>query len=336
MSSMFTGIEDQGPIPEGVFQFQPPQIQEFSSGEQWSLLWGGIVGKQSVTVQGHAMHPGDWGAGRVPLNKVRVEDAPCGNPHKRHSFFLHGGLLAGSSGCIDIGTKFDELATFLRGYGKPIVVEIHYETTSPRVGLFTGLGGALAYKGGFHFRQGLTLRTGAEFGERGSSFVASGEYHAVLAWAGGALSAGLHLDIPMTSEDKFLRVGLRGGAEFRLLHALYGHLIAGGFLEPARGGSSVNKGFEAGGGLSYDFGPVQLSALYNHLQGAAKHDRDQVLVGLGFRWRVDRSATPHLVYRIAQSVIVGILLPYARGWCWEKRVKCFRSRLHNAPRGPFL
>jgi hypothetical protein len=230
------------------------------------------------------MHPGDWGAGRAPLNKVRIEDAPCGNPHKRHSFFLHGGLLAGSSGCIDIGTNFDELATFLRGYGKPITVEVHYETTTPRVGFFTGLGGALAYKGGFHFRHGPTLRTGAEFGEGGSSFAVSGEYQAMLAWAGGALSAGFHLDVPMTSQAAFIRVGLRGGAEFRLLNALYGHLIVGGFVEPARAESPANKGFEVGGGLSYDFGPAQLSVLYNHLQYAAKEDREQVLVGLGFRW----------------------------------------------------
>jgi uncharacterized protein DUF4157 len=112
MSPRFAGIEDHGPIPEGVFQFQPPQIQPFTTGEQLSLLWGGIAGKQQVTVQGHAMHPGDWGAGRVPLNKVRIEGASCGNPHKRHSFFLHGGLLAGSSGCIDIGGSFDELRRF--------------------------------------------------------------------------------------------------------------------------------------------------------------------------------------------------------------------------------
>jgi hypothetical protein len=284
MSARFAGIEDHGPIPEGTFQFQPPQIQKFSTGEQLSLLVGGIVGKANVTVQGQALHPGDWGSGRVPLNKVRVEDAPCGNPHKRTGFFLHGGLLAGSSGCIDIGGNFDELSAFLRGYQRPITVDVHYETTTPRVGFLTGLGGAIAYKGGFHFRHGPTLRTGVEFGEGGSRFVASGEYQAVLAWAGGALSAGLHLDIPMTSQDAFVRAGLRGGAEFRLLNALYGQLIAGGFVEPARAGAPADKGVEVGGGLRYDLGPVQLSALYNHLQSAARQDRNQVLVGLGFRW----------------------------------------------------
>jgi hypothetical protein len=283
MSSRFVGIEDQGPIPEGVFQFSAPQIQEFSTGEQLSLLWGGIAGRSSVTVQGQGIHPGDWGAGRVPLNKVRVDNAPCGNPHKRHSFFLHGGLMAGSSGCIDIGTSFDELADFLRGYAKPVTIEVKYETTRPRVGFFTGLGGAIAYKGGFHFKHGPVFGTGAEFAPDGSRAVLSGEYQAVLAWAGGALSAGLHLDVPMTSEEAFVRAGLRGGAEFRLLHALYGHLTVGGFVEPKRG-EPTTIGLEVGGGLSFDFGPVQLKALYNHLQGAAKQDRDQVLLGLGFRW----------------------------------------------------
>ena len=281
MSPRFAGIRNQGPIPEGTFRFSAPAIQEFSTGEQLSLLWGGLAGAERVTVQGQGIHAGDWGAGRVPLRPVRILDAPCGDPRARSAFFLHGGLLAGSSGCIDIGTSFDELAEFLDGYRRPIDIEVRYETQTPRVGFLTGLGGALAYQG-FHFRHGPTLRLGAEFGPTPPRFVASAEYQAVLDWAGGALTAGVHLDVPMNSEDAFVRAGLRGGAEFRILHALYGQLAAGGFIEPATTGSGI--GYEFGGGLKYDLGAARLGVLYNYLRAQPELERNQVLVELGLRW----------------------------------------------------
>lgn len=280
MSPRFTGIKNMGPIPEGAYRFSPPSIREFSTGEQLDLLWGGITGKDRVTVQGQGMHAGDWGAGRVALNPVRIVAGPCGNTHARGDFFLHGGLLAGSSGCIDIGTSFDELAAFLRGYRQAITVEVSYETETPRVGFLTGLGGALAYQG-FQFRHGPALRLGAELGaQQPPRLVLSTEYQAVLDWAGGALTAGVHLDVPMNSQDAFVRAGLRGGAEFRVLHALYGQLSAGGFVESSTGAS----GYELGGGLRYDFGPVQLGALYNLLRSEPGLERHQVLLELGLRW----------------------------------------------------
>jgi len=281
MSPRFAGIRNLGPIPEGEFRFSPGQAQEFSTGEQLGLLWGGITGRDRVTVQGRTMHAGDWGAGRVALNPVRIEDAPCGSPRARSAFFLHGGLLAGSSGCIDIGTSFDELAEFLQGYRQSISVEVSYETETPRVGFLTGLGGALAYQG-FHFRHGPTLRLGAEFGPEPTHFVASSEYQAVLDWAGGALTAGLHIDVPMNSHEAFIRAGLRGGAEFRVLHALYGQLSAGGFIESAGSGSGL--GYALGGGLRYDFGPAQLGVLYNVLRSDPQLERHQLLVEVGLRW----------------------------------------------------
>ncbi len=281
MSPKYVGIKNQGPIPEGTFRFSPPGIRQFSLGEEWSLLWGGITGQQRVTVQGQSMHAGDWGAGRVAVRPVRVLQGPCGDTHKRGDFFLHGGVLAGSSGCIDVGRSFDNLAEFLEGYTRPIDIEVRYETGTPRVGFFTGFGGALAYQA-FHFRHGPTLRLGAEFGPQPPRFVASAEYQAVLDWAGGALTAGLHLDVPMNSEEAFVRAGLRGGAEFRILHALYGHLAAGGFVEPASTGTEV--GYELGGGLKYDLGAAQLGVLYNYLRARPELERNQVLVELGFRW----------------------------------------------------
>ena len=92
------------------------------------LLMGGIAGKKEVEVHGKNIHPGDWGSGRVALNKQgRVNEGPCGNANKRSEFFLHGGLLAGSSGCIDVGGDFATLADYIEGYGRSIVLTVGYE-----------------------------------------------------------------------------------------------------------------------------------------------------------------------------------------------------------------
>src|SRR5690349_2035626 len=109
----FVGIKDHGPIPEGTYGFSAGGIERFTSDEQWQLLTGGILGQKSVTIHGHGIHPGDWGSGRVELHpKGGVKEGPCGSAKTRSEFFLHGGILAGSSGCIDIGSNFDKLADF--------------------------------------------------------------------------------------------------------------------------------------------------------------------------------------------------------------------------------
>ncbi|OMQ30169.1 DUF2778 domain-containing protein [Ensifer sp. 1H6] len=290
----FTGIKDKGPIPEGTYTFSPPGIAEFSAGEQWDLLVGGILGDMNVTIQGQSIHSGDWGAGRVHLNPVAVRQGPCGNARGRSAFFLHGGLLRGSSGCIDIQTSFDELAAFLGGYRKPVTLKVEYTDAATRVGFWTGLGGALAYQG-FHFTSQGTGLVGAELSGGRTSFVASLQYNALLDWAGGALAAGIHVDVPVDDRDAFVRAGLRGGAEFRVYQALYGRIFGGGYYESARGDLPAGFGLLAGGGLGYDFGPVQMEALYNFLAplgdaDAATTDRPerqrahQILTGIGFEW----------------------------------------------------
>lgn len=290
----FTGIKDKGPIPEGTYSFSPPGISQFSTGEQLDLLVGGIVGKKNVTVQGQSIHAGDWGAGRVHLNPVAVREGPCGNAGRRSAFFLHGGLLRGSSGCIDIQTSFDELAAFLDGYKNPVTLKVEYTDPATRVGFWTGLGGALAYQG-FHFTSQATGLLGAEVAGDRTSFVASLQYNVLLDWAGGALTAGVHVDVPVDDRDAFIRAGLRGGAEYRVYRSLYGRIFGGGYYDTARGDLPAGFGLQAGGGLGYDFGPVQMEVLYNFLaplgdEDAATSGRPerqrahQVLTGIGFEW----------------------------------------------------
>lgn len=278
----FVGITDNGPIPEGTYRFDPPAIQRFSLGEEFGLIVAGVFGKKQTTVQGQPIHAGDWGSGRVALQPVGpLKEGPCGHANSRSGFFLHGGWLAGSSGCIDIGTNFNELADFLTGYKRPVTVKVSYERrTAPPVGFFTGLSGLLAY-GKPQFGHGPQLSLGAEFTPTGARAVGSIGYNAVMQWAGGALSLGARLDIPFNDREAFVRAGLSGALHFRLLRGLYGQL-SGGYNWDLTG-REMRQGAEFGAGLKYDFGRTQLEVLYNVLRPMAEDQRiHQALVGVGF------------------------------------------------------
>jgi len=277
----FVGVTDFGPIPEGTYTFSPPAIERFTGGEQFELVMAGIFGSSKTTIKGHEIHSGDWGGGRVSLSpRGRLREGPCGNANKRSGFYLHGGIMAGSSGCIDIGGDFDTLVDFLTGYRRSVTLTVAYEHPPPSVGVFTGLSGAIAY-GRFGLGHGPSLRLGAEFAPTGTRALASIGYNAILQWAGGAATAGARLDVPLTDRETFIRAGLSGGVNFRILRALHGRLFGGYSWELT--GSERRSGLELGGGLQYDFGRVQLEALYNILRPMSEDERvHQALLGIGF------------------------------------------------------
>jgi hypothetical protein len=142
----YVGIPDFGPIPEGEYQFQATEFATFTLAEQAQFTLGG----QFTDPFGKPMHGGDWGAGRSPLNKIRVLPAPpgCGNTARRSGFFIHGGSLAGSSGCIDIGNAgVTGLLPHLTGYKNKIVVTVRYRHPAPAVGTLGRALGGFTYPG---------------------------------------------------------------------------------------------------------------------------------------------------------------------------------------------
>ena len=279
----FVGIQDAGPIPEGSYSLTAPAIERFSFEDRMRLTFGGIVGQHDVTVGGRPIHAGDWGTGRVALQpRGRLRQGPCGDVNKRSGFFLHGGVLAGSSGCIDIGSHFDTVADFLAGYRKPVVVSVEYKQLPSSVGFFTGLSGAVAYSR-FQLGHGPSLGLGVEFSPTGARGITSVGYNALLQWAGGALAAGVRLDLPFSDKEAFVRVGLSGGLDFRIFGPLYGRLFGG--YDWDLSGSSRAQGPEAGGGLRLDLNRYQIEAVYNVLRPAAADERvHQALVQLGFKF----------------------------------------------------
>jgi hypothetical protein len=200
--------------------------------------------------------------------------------------------MSGSSGCIDIGGDFSRLADWLEGFPQLVEVTVRYEHPAPSVEVFTGFSGMLAYqRATFGIAPQLSL--GFETSGGGGRFVLAPQIDAVMQWAGGALSAGIRLDIPMNDREQFIRLGLLGGADFRLFGPLFGQ-IRGGYafaLTPRaadpgaemRPDASRTSGPLIGTGLQYDFGRVQLGALYDYLHTANNADPNvhQAFVRLG-------------------------------------------------------
>ena len=90
----------------------------------------------------------------------------CGNTKKRGGFYLHGGIMPGSSGCIDIGNKgFEKLLLQLKGYRKSVKITVNYRHNAPYVG---PIGRAL---GGFTYPEaeepGAGSRIGSAIGQMG-------------------------------------------------------------------------------------------------------------------------------------------------------------------------
>lgn len=70
------------------------------------------------------------------------------NTAARSGFFLHGGLMPGSSGCIDIGDgAFSSFVRHLLGYTAAIVVTVRYSQPAPDVGALARAAGRFMYPG---------------------------------------------------------------------------------------------------------------------------------------------------------------------------------------------
>ena len=76
-----TKVSNQGPIPYGKYTLNVSEISK-----------PGLLGTLLRQTQG------DWGSWRVPLHPL-----PATQTFGRSGFFLHGGAIPGSAGCVDFG-----------------------------------------------------------------------------------------------------------------------------------------------------------------------------------------------------------------------------------------
>lgn len=89
-------MKKKGPIPFGIYLIYPNEISNTN------LLRRFL---------------GDWGEYRVPLHPTSGTDTL-----NRSGFFLHGGKLPGSAGCIDIGAGDIGLFPKLTAHESPILL----------------------------------------------------------------------------------------------------------------------------------------------------------------------------------------------------------------------
>jgi hypothetical protein len=101
-----------GPIPEGTYWIDPSEIRKLTD-NPGARFPGGAVYEPNLD---------SWGRYRVPLHP----DAGT-NTHGRSGFYLHGGTMIGSQGCIDVGHVNDSLLAWLKEAGcKKIKVVVKY------------------------------------------------------------------------------------------------------------------------------------------------------------------------------------------------------------------
>lgn len=130
---LYVGIQDFGAIPEGDFTVSLSEFSTFSTLEQAQMITGGMF----TDPFGNALHGGDWGSGRAPLHPKTLlpSKTGCGDTKKRSGFYLHGGSLPGSSGCIDIDNSgINTFLSTLGGYKSVIPVKVKYKHPAPTVG----------------------------------------------------------------------------------------------------------------------------------------------------------------------------------------------------------
>lgn len=143
----YVGITDNGPIPEGEYQFKATQMATFNQTERSKMLLGGTF----TDPFGRSLHGGDWGSGRVALAPIKILPGPkgCGNTSARSGFYLHGGIMPGSSGCIDVGNAgFDTVVRQLQGYRGNIVIKVKYTHGAQDVGIIDRALGRFTYPEG--------------------------------------------------------------------------------------------------------------------------------------------------------------------------------------------
>jgi len=143
-NSRYVGIKDKGPIPEGTFTFRHSDMVTFSAMEdaKMALAQPGTY----VDPSGLDLH-GDWGAARTALTPVSITPPLfCGSTAARSGFYLHGGVMTGSSGCIDIGNSaISDVVQKLLGYTSPVRVTVKYTKPAPSVGTFGRAAGRFMY-----------------------------------------------------------------------------------------------------------------------------------------------------------------------------------------------
>lgn len=95
-----------GPIPEGVYWINPDQL--------WTNRWYKFTSEDA------------WGKYRITIHPFTTTAT-----YKRGGFFIHGGKVLGSAGCIDLTSNIDTFVNDLQKEGAIKKCQIHLTVKYP-------------------------------------------------------------------------------------------------------------------------------------------------------------------------------------------------------------
>lgn len=114
----FMKIKDQGPIPVGEYSIG--QVQKRTNGDAQRFIQGKTDAELQKIMLKNIKHDWNlgtetdmvaWGNYRLPITKVGETET-----FGRGSFYIHGGGIPGSIGCIDLLTKMDDFANYFTNW----------------------------------------------------------------------------------------------------------------------------------------------------------------------------------------------------------------------------
>lgn len=134
-------LKNSGPIPEGEYFITPLSENEDECIQYWDDM---DVSQRLLSVVERGKWKNGipaWGRVRIPIQPKTIELVKNGEIITRGNFFIHGGIMAGSAGCIDLwrgNEKFFEIflncidkykTEILSSGGKiPLIVKYEYNT----------------------------------------------------------------------------------------------------------------------------------------------------------------------------------------------------------------
>ena len=111
------GVRDRGPIPEGMYSFNPALIQNYDRHVNALDKLAGLVAAR-----------GGWRGGRASWgnNRVELTPYPSTNTYGRSGFYIHGGKTPGSRGCIDLCSRADDFFSVVGTDPGSLDVDVDY------------------------------------------------------------------------------------------------------------------------------------------------------------------------------------------------------------------
>jgi hypothetical protein len=110
----FQSVADKGPIPAGFYRAGQGSLQTRPT-DLWQQFKGLLGG--GTWPGGHR----SWGDYRIWLHPIRGT-----NTFGRSGFSIHGGLLPGSAGCIDLCGGMPGFVSAFRATNRPLVLRVQY------------------------------------------------------------------------------------------------------------------------------------------------------------------------------------------------------------------